>query len=233
VARVGHPRVLVVDDQAVVRSALAGALRSAGFATQEAGTGRSAQLAIEKFRPDLVVLDVRLPDLDSFEIARRLRVRRPFTSVIFTSERGATEDKVAGLALGDDYVTKPFSVAEIVARVRAVLRRTREEEPSVLRFADVVLDERTHEVWCAGDPVALTPREFDLLRFFMANPRRVQTKRQILDNVWDHDSRGDASVVETYVSYLRRKLAGSGRPLIQTVRLVGYALREPGSSSTD
>jgi two-component system OmpR family response regulator len=149
--------------------------------------------------------------------------------VIFLTARDATEDKVAGLALGDDYVTKPFSLAEIVARVRAVLRRTRGAEEGLLRFADMVMNEETREVWRGEERIELTPTEFNLLRFFMLNPRRVLTKRQILDNVWHYDFGGDPNVVETYVSYLRKKLDRLGPPLIQTIRLVGYAFREAPS----
>ena len=222
----GGLRVLVVDDEQSITDAVATALRYEGFETREAATGRIAEKAIDEFRPDLVVLDVMLPDLDGFAIARRLRDGRQRTPVIFLTAKDATEDKLAGLAVGDDYVTKPFSLAEIVARVRAVLRRTREEEDEILRFADLQLNEETREVWRADELVELTRTEFDLLRFFMLNPRRVLTKRQILDNVWHYDFGGDPNVVETYVSYLRKKLDRIGPPLIRTIRLVGYALRE-------
>jgi two-component system, OmpR family, response regulator len=225
----GDPlRVLVVDDEPSITDAVATALRYEGFETHEAASGRAVEPAIERFRPDLIVLDVMLPDLDGLQIARRLRDGQRRTPVIFLTARDATEDKVAGLAVGDDYVTKPFSLAEIVARVRAVLRRTRGGEEGVLRFADVVLDEETREVWRGGEAVELTPTEFNLLRFLMLNPRRVLSKRQILDQVWNYDFGGDANVVETYVSYLRKKLDRHGPPLIRTIRLVGYALREPG-----
>jgi len=221
-------RVLVVDDEQSITDAVATALRYEGFETREAATGRIAEKAIDEFRPDLVVLDVMLPDLDGFAIARRLRDGRQRTPVIFLTAKDATEDKLEGLAVGDDYVTKPFSLAEMVARVRAVLRRTRaEDDEEVLRFADLALNEETREVWRTDEPVELTRTEFDLLRFFMLNPRRVLTKRQILDNVWHYDFGGDPNVVETYVSYLRKKLDRLGPPLIRTIRLVGYALREP------
>jgi len=223
----GGLRVLVVDDEQSITDAVATALRYEGFETREAATGRIAEKAIDEFRPDLVVLDVMLPDLDGFAIARRLRDGRQRTPVIFLTAKDATEDKLAGLAVGDDYVTKPFSLAEIVARVRAVLRRTREDEDEILRFSDLTLNEETREVWRSEEPVELTRTEFDLLRFLMLNPRRVLTKRQILDNVWHYDFGGDANVVETYVSYLRKKLDRLGPPLIRTIRLVGYALREP------
>jgi two-component system OmpR family response regulator len=223
----GPPRVLVVDDEPSITDAVATALRYEGFETHEVANGRAAEKAIHDFRPDLIVLDVMLPDLDGFAIARRLRDGRHRTPVIFLTARDGSEDKLEGLAVGDDYVTKPFSLAEIVARVRAVLRRTRgRDEESVLRFADVVLNEETREVWRGREPVELTRTEFELLRFFLLNPRRVLSKRQILDNVWHYDFRGDMNVVETYVSYLRRKLDRHGPPLIQTIRLVGYTLRE-------
>jgi len=222
-------RVLVVDDEPSITDAVATALRYEGYETMEVGAGRAAELAIDEFRPDLIVLDVMLPDLDGFAIARRLRDGNHRVPVIFLTAKDATEDKVAGLALADDYVTKPFSLAEIVARVQAVLRRTRGDEDGAdgaMRFADLSLDEETREVRRGDQPVELTRTEFELLRFLMLNPRRVLTKRQILDNVWHYDFGGDANVVETYISYLRKKLDPLGPPLIQTVRLVGYALRE-------
>ena len=210
----GTARVLVVDDEPSITDAVATALRYEGFETREVESGRAAEHAIDDFRPDLVVLDVMLPDIDGFAIARRLRDGRQRTPVIFLTAKDATEDKVAGLAIGDDYVTKPFSLAEIVARVRAVLRRTHGDDEAVLRFSDVVLNEETREVERGGGPIELTPTEFNLLRFFLLNPRRVLTKRQILDNVWHYDFGGDPNVVETYVSYLRKKLDRLGPPLI-------------------
>jgi two-component system OmpR family response regulator len=221
-------RVLVVDDEPSIADAVATALRYEGFDTREVASGRAAERIVGEFGPDLVVLDVMLPDLDGFALARRLRENGRRVPVIFLTAKDATEDKVAGLSLGDDYVTKPFSLAEMVARVHAVLRRTRAaaEDEAVLRFSDVVLNEETHEVWRAGASVSLTRTEFDLLRYFMLNPRRALSKRQIMDQVWHYDFRGDANVVETYVSYLRKKLDRHGPPLIQTIRLVGYALRE-------
>jgi two-component system OmpR family response regulator len=222
-------RVLVVDDEPSITDAVATALRYEGYETMEVGAGRAAETAIDEFRPDLIVLDVMLPDLDGFAIARRLRDGNQRVPVIFLTAKDATEDKVAGLALADDYVTKPFSLAEIVARVQAVLRRTRGDEDGAdgaMRFADLSLDEETREVRRGDQPIELTRTEFELLRFLMLNPRRVLTKRQILDNVWHYDFGGDANVVETYVSYLRKKLDPLGPPLIHTVRLVGYALRE-------
>ncbi len=222
-----NARVLVVDDEPSITDAVATALRYEGFETREVAGGRAAEKAIDEFRPDLVVLDVMLPDLDGFAIARRLREGNHRTPVIFLTAKDAPEDKLEGLSIGDDYVTKPFSLAEMVARVRNVLRRTRgEREEGVLSFSDLVLNEDTREVWRAEHPIELTRTEFELLRFFMFNPRRVLTKRQILDNVWHYDFGGDPNVVETYVSYLRKKLDRLGPPLIQTIRLVGYALRD-------
>jgi two-component system OmpR family response regulator len=221
-------RVLVVDDEPSITDAVATALRYEGFDAREVASGRAAERAIDEFDPDLIVLDVMLPDLDGFEIGRRLRAGGRRTPLIFLTAKDAAEDKLAGLALGDDYVTKPFSLAEIVARVRAVLRRTHGEEDGVLTFADVVMNEETREVTRGGVPIELTPTEFSLLRFFLLNRRRVLSKRQILDNVWHYDFGGDTNVLETYVSYLRKKLDPLGPPLIHTVRLVGYALREPG-----
>jgi two-component system, OmpR family, response regulator len=225
---VSEGRVLVVDDEPSISDAVATALRYEGFETREVATGKAADRAITEFGPDLVVLDVMLPDLDGFRLARRLRERGDRVPVIFLTAKDATEDKVEGLAIGDDYVTKPFSLTEIVARVHAVLRRTRGEDRNdgQLRFADLVLNEETREVWRGGATIDLTRTEFDLLRYFMLNPRRVLSKRQIMDQVWHYDFRGDPNVVETYVSYLRRKLDRHGAPLIQTIRLVGYALRE-------
>ena len=221
-------RILVVDDEPSICDAVATALRYEGFEVREVATGKAADRAIGAFEPDLVLLDVMLPDLDGIRLARRLRERGDRVPVIFLTARDATEDKIEGLSVGDDYITKPFSLAEIVARVHAVLRRTRGEVDAdgELRFADVILNEHTREVTRNGAAVELTRTEFDLLRYFMLNPRRVLSKRQILDQVWHYDFRGDANVVETYVSYLRRKLDRHGPPLIQTVRLVGYALRE-------
>ena len=223
-------QILVVDDEPSIVDAVATTLRYEGFDVREATSGRSALNAAQESPPDLIVLDVMLPDLDGMEVTRRLRADGIRVPVLFLTARDSVEDKVAGLTVGgDDYVTKPFSLAEVVARTRAILRRTQGESlgEGQLEFADLVLDEDTHEVWRAGQPVRLTATEFNLLRFFMLNPRRVLSKSQILDNVWHYDFEGDASVVETYVSYLRKKLEREGPPLIQTIRLVGYALREP------
>jgi two-component system OmpR family response regulator len=223
-------RILVVDDEPSIVDAVATALRYEGFDVYEADSGRQALKLTESHRPDLLVLDIMLPDLDGLEVTRRLRRDGLRVPVLFLTARDATEDKVAGLTVGaDDYVTKPFSLAEVVARVRAILRRAAapDDGGSVLRFADVVLDEESHEVWRAGAPVHLTATEFNLLRYFMLNPRRVLSKAQILDHVWHYDFDGDDNVVETFVSYLRKKLDRLGPPLIHTVRLVGYSLRRP------
>lgn len=219
--------MLVVDDEPSITDAVATALRYEGFDTREAATAGSARSAIDEFRPDLIVLDVMLPDRDGLTLARGLRDDGDRTPVIFLTAKDAQEDRLAGLALADDYIAKPFSLAEIVARVRAVLRRTQGDLQGVLRVGELTLNEETWEVRRAGAPVELTPTEFNLLRYLMRNPGRVLTKRQILLNVWRYDFGGDANVVETYVSYLRKKLDPLGPPLIHTIRGVGYALREP------
>jgi two-component system OmpR family response regulator len=187
--------------------------------------------AVGETRPDLIVLDVMLPDLDGFEVARRLRERADETPIVFLTAKDTTEDKVRGLTLGgDDYVTKPFSVEELLARIATVLRRLgRGEGEGVMRFGDLELDDETREVFRGGEPVELTDTEYRLLRFMMGNPRRVLTRAQILDHVWEYDFAGDARVLETYVSYLRKKLEAHGPRLIQTVRGVGYALRLPSA----
>jgi len=221
-------RILVVDDEPSITDAVGTALRYEGFDVRSESTGRGALAAAESFHPDLIVLDIMLPDLDGLEVTRRLRNDGLRTPVLFLTARDATEDKVSGLTVGgDDYVTKPFSLAEVVARVRAVLRRTAPatDEGGLLRVEDIVMDEESREVWRNGTPVHLTATEFNLLRYLMLNPRRVLSKSQILDHVWQYDFDGDANVVETYISYLRKKLDRLGPPIIQTVRLVGYSLR--------
>ncbi len=223
-------RVLVVDDEANITDLVATALRYEGFDVTTAANGHDALRLVESTRPHLIVLDVMLPDVDGFEVQKRLAERGRPAPVLFLTARDATEDKVRGLTVGgDDYVTKPFSLEELIARIRAVLRRTHDQavEPGRLRFADLEMDEDTHEVWRAGKPVELTPTEFSLLRFFLANPRRVLSKDQILDHVWNYDFGGDSSIVETYVSYLRKKVDASETRLIHTVRGVGYVLRLP------
>ncbi len=228
----GHTQqVLVVDDEPSIVDAVATALRYEGFDVRVAGNGRSALNAAQEAPPDLIVLDVMLPDLDGIEVTRRLRADGIDVPILFLTARDSIEDKLAGLSVGgDDYVTKPFSLAEVVARTRAILRRTQtDSDDHQLRFADIVMDEDTHQVWRNETPVNLTATEFSLLRFFLQNPRRVLSKNQILDHVWHYDFGGDSNVVETYVSYLRKKLDQAGPPLIQTIRLVGYALREPAA----
>jgi two-component system OmpR family response regulator len=224
-------RVLVVDDEQYIRDLVGTALRYEGFDVAEAGTGRAALAAVSATRPDLVVLDVMLPDLDGLEVTRRMRSEGIRVPVVFLTARDATEDKVVGLTVGgDDYLTKPFSLEELIARVRAVLRRTQPVMmESQLRFADLMLDEDTHEVWRGDAPVHLTATEFNLLRYLMLNPRRVLSKIQILEHVWQYDFDGDPNVLETYISYLRKKLDPLGPPLIHTVRRVGYSLRLPNN----
>lgn len=223
-------RVLVVDDEPGIRELVQTALGYEGFDAAVAATGRQALELAASLRPALIVLDVMLPDHDGFEVTRRLRRDGLHMPIVFLTARDASEDAVAGLSLGgDDYVTKPFSIAELVARVHAVLRRTDTgpQAPSRLAFADVELDDDAHEVRRAGSVVELTPTEYKLLRCFLLNPRRVLSKGQLLQHVWDYDASGDAGVVETYVSYLRRKLDRHGPPLVHTVRGTGYVLRSP------
>ncbi len=229
-------RLLVVDDEPNIRELLATSLRFAGFEVHAAADGQQALKLARDVEPDLVVLDVMLPDLDGFAVTRRLRERGQFVPVLFLTARDDTADKVQGLTVGgDDYVTKPFSLEEVVARIRAVLRRTRhaDDDSNVLRYADLELDDDSHEVHRAGQPVELSPTEFKLLRYLMLNAGRVLSKAQILDHVWQYDWGGDANIVESYISYLRRKVdsltdAAGNRlpPLIHTKRGVGYLLRE-------
>ena len=225
-----EPRVLVVDDEQNIVDVVSMALRFQGFEIETAATGEQALAAASAFKPELMVLDVMLPDMEGFDVARRLGAQRARVPTIFLTARDATEDKVRGLTLGgDDYVTKPFSLEELVARIRSILRRAglAEPESSRLTFEDVELDEDTREVVRAGVHVDLTATEYRLLRYLMLNPRRVLTRAQLLENVWEYDFGSDARVLETYVSYLRRKLDAHGPPLIHTVRGVGYALRPP------
>jgi two-component system OmpR family response regulator len=219
-------RILVVDDEQSIVDAVATALRYEGYQVDEASNGRDALNAIAKFEPDLVVLDWMLPDIEGIEVGRRLRAQGFKTAVLFLTAKDGTENKVEALrAGGDDYVTKPFSLAEIVARIQAILRRSAGDLPGdVLRYADLVLDESRHEVHRGKAKIEFTATEFALLRYFMLNPRRVLTKGQILQNVWRYDFGGNSNVVETYVSYLRKKLDAAGPPLIKTVRQAGYML---------
>jgi two-component system OmpR family response regulator len=219
-------RILVVDDEPSIVDAVATALRYEGYEVEEAATGRDALEAVIRQEPNLVVLDWMLPDIEGIEVGRRLRERGFKTAILFLTAKDATENKVDALRVGgDDYVTKPFSLAEIVARIQAILRRTAGELPGdVIRFADLMLDERRHEVFRGDTKVELTATEFSLLRYFMLNPRLVLSKPQILQNVWRYDFGGNSNVVETYVSYLRRKLDAAGPSLIKTVRQAGYML---------
>jgi two-component system OmpR family response regulator len=223
-------RVLVVDDEANITDLVATALRYEGFDVSTAGDGRTALSLVESFRPHAIVLDVMLPDLDGFEVQRRLTERGQRAPVVFLTARDATEDKVHGLTIGgDDYVTKPFSLEELIARIRTVLRRAGgiDGGGGRLRFEDLEMDEETHEVWRGEREIELTPTEFSLLRLLLSNPRRVLSKSQILDHVWQYDFGGDASIVETYISYLRKKVDVERPQLIHTVRGVGYVLRLP------
>jgi len=224
-------RVLVVDDEPNIVELLSVSLRFAGFDVRTAADGVTALELARSFGPDLLVLDVMMPGLDGFEVLRSLRSSGARTPVLFLTARDAAEDKITGLTLGgDDYVTKPFSLEEVVARIRAILRRSRGENgaPSGrLRFADIELDEDSHEVWKAGEAVPLSPTEFKLLRYFLQNPGRVVSKAQILDHVWQYDFGGEANVVESYVSYLRRKVDTTQPRLLHTLRGVGYVLRLP------
>ena len=235
VERTASRRVLVVDDEPSIVDAVATALRYEGYEVLEATNGRSALSTAQAEQPDLIVLDVMLPDIDGFEIGRRLRADGLRTPILFLTAKDALEDKVQGFAAGaDDYVTKPFSLAEIVLRVKAIIQRTAgnaEASTNRLTFADVVLDPDTREVWRAGTPIEMTATEFNLLRFFLLNPRRVLSKPQILDHVWHYDFDGDSNILETYISYVRKKLNQLGPPLIHTVRLVGYVLRDTDADS--
>jgi two-component system, OmpR family, response regulator len=228
-----EPRVLVVDDEEHITELVAMGLGYNGFQVDRVSSGRAALDAVERHKPDLIVLDVMLPDLDGFEVARRLResegagTRVP---IIFLTARDTTADKVQGLRLGsDDYVTKPFSIEELIERVKAVLRRAGQVGPGERRlvYADLELDEDTRDVWRAGRLIELTPTEYKLLRYLLVNARRVLTRDQILEHVWDYTFSGNASVLETYISYLRHKIDEDVPPLIHTVRGVGYSLRLP------
>jgi len=220
--------VLVVDDEENIRFLLGSALRHAGFEAEVAESGRQALEAVRLHRPDVILLDVMLPDLDGFEVCRRLRAESNRTPIVFLTAQGATEQKVRGLTLGgDDYVTKPFSLEVVIARVRVILRRAGldPEAGSVLAYADLELDEEAYRVRRAGQLVELSPTEFKLLRYLLLNPGRVLSRSQILDHVWEYDFGGGGNVVETYISYLRKKLDPLGPSLIWTVRGVGYVLR--------
>ncbi|WP_433172781.1 response regulator transcription factor [Actinoallomurus sp. CA-150999] len=226
-------RVLVVDDEPYLADLVATALRYEGFEPAVAGTGAEAIAQVTAFRPDLIVLDVMLPDGSGIDTCRRLRRDGCDAPVVFLTARDATEDKIAGLTVGgDDYVTKPFSLEELIARIRAVLRRTSRPDAASARlaFADLEIDEDAYQVSRGGTPLELTPTEFKLLRYLVINAGRVLSKRQILDHVWDYDFGGNDSVVQTYISYLRRKVDAVDPPLIHTVPRIGYVLRLPRAS---
>ncbi|WP_049562531.1 response regulator transcription factor [Nonomuraea sp. SBT364] len=223
-------KVLVVDDEPGIRDLLSEALRLNGFAVRTACGGIRALEEVARYRPDIVLLDVMLPDVDGFEVARRLRETPGCPLLLFLTAKDAVADRIEGLtAGGDDYVTKPFSLEEVVLRIRAILRRVAPPglDDGVLRYADLELDEEAHSVRRAGRRIHLSPTEFSLLRYLMINAERVVSKAQILDRVWDYEFDGDSRVVESYISYLRRKIDVDGPPLIHTLRGVGYRLQDP------
>jgi two-component system OmpR family response regulator len=220
--------VLVVDDEEYIRDLVASSLRLAGFTARAVSDGSQALAAVERDAPDLIILDVRLPGIDGFEVCRTLRASGSDVPVIFLTARDTPEDRLSGFTKGgDDYVTKPFSLEELIARVRAVLRRSRAADAAGgrLAYADLVLDEESLRVSRAGEAIALSPTEFKLLRYLLLNAERVLSKTQILDHVWQYDFDGKTGVVENYISYLRKKIDSSGPPLIHTVRGFGYVLR--------
>ena len=222
-------RVLVVDDEVNIAELVSMALRYEGWEVRAAHTGTKAVAAAKDLRPDAVVLDMMLPDFDGLEVLRRMRATQPDLPVVFLTARDAVEDRIAGLtAGGDDYVTKPFSLEELVARLRALMRRAGAQQAvtsSVLTVGDLELDEDSHEVRRGGQDISLTATEFELLRFLMRNPRRVLSKAQILDRVWNYDFGGQANVVELYISYLRKKIDAGRDPMIHTMRGAGYVLK--------
>ncbi|NKX86374.1 response regulator transcription factor [Nocardia coubleae] len=224
-------RILVVDDEPMIVELLSTSLRFQGFEVATAADGAAALDAARRFRPDALVVDVMMPGMDGFTLLRRLRADGVQAPVLFLTARDQTEAKLTGLGLGaDDYVTKPFSLEEVIARIRVILRRAGTVAPQRnprLRVADIELDDESHEVWKAGEPVSLSPTEFTLLRYFMVNAGKVLSKPMILDHVWHYDFGGDANIVESYVSYLRRKIDTTEPKLIHTLRSVGYVLREP------
>lgn len=227
-------RVLVVDDEKSISDLISTSLRFVGFDVRTAASGSEALTVAEEFQPQAVVLDVMLPDLDGFEVCRQLRNEGLNIGVLFLTAKDGMEDKVAGLTIGgDDYMTKPFSLEELVARLRALLRRIGvvkiDTDDEKIRFADLELNEATHEVHRAGQLLEMSPTEFQLLRYLLINADRVVSKAQILDHVWQYDFRGDAGIVETYISYLRKKIDSFDPPLIHTVRGVGYRLRLPAA----
>lgn len=232
VARPRH-RLLVVEDEPSIRTLLEATLRLTGYEVSSAETGRSALLEVERLAPHLVLLDVMLPDLDGFEVTRRLRAAGNDCPILFLTARTGLDDRLSGLSAGgDDYVAKPFSIDEVLLRIEAILRRTApaaevQVAPSVLSFADLELDEGAHEVHRAEQYIPLSPTEFKLLAYLLANAGQVVSKVQILDHVWSYDFAGDARIIETYIRYLRKKIDCFDPPLIHTVRGVGYCLRLP------
>ncbi|PXY80455.1 DNA-binding response regulator [Bifidobacterium indicum] len=239
-------RLVVVDDEPSIRDLLVASLHFAGFEVTTAASGSEAIEVIEKTKPDLIVLDVMLPDIDGFTVTSRIRQEGIDAPVLFLTARDDTQDKIMGLTVGgDDYVTKPFSLEEVVARIKAILRRTREheEDDPLIRVGDLEINEDSHDVTRAGQPIGLSPTEYKLLRYLMDNEGRVLSKAQILDHVWQYDWGGDAAIVESYISYLRKKVDGikvkdqDGRlrkvtPLIETKRGIGYMIRSPKDSTS-
>ncbi len=223
-------RILVVDDESNIAELLSAALTFEGYQVGVAATGAEALEQVRTFRPNLVMLDVMLPDFDGNEVCRRLRNQGEQMPIVFLTARDTTEDKVEGLSLGDDYVTKPFSLEELMARVGAILRRAGEvaaADTSILQFVDLTMHIDTHEVWRGGHTVDLTATEFNLLRYLLENARRVISKSELLDNVWGFEFQGDPNIVETYISYLRKKIDDREPALLHTIRRVGYTLRLP------
>ncbi|WP_341730034.1 response regulator transcription factor [Brooklawnia sp.] len=225
-------RVLAVDDEPSLTELLGMALRYEGWTAKTAASGADAVRVAREFKPDAIVLDMMLPDFDGLEVMRRVRAGQPNVPVIFLTAKDAVADRVAGLtAGGDDYVTKPFSLEELIARLRALMRRSgaaSKRGDAQLLVGDLMMDEDTHEVFRGGDPIHLTATEFELLRFMMRNPRRVLSKAQILDRVWNYDFGGQANVVELYISYLRKKIDAGREPMIHTMRGAGYVLKPTG-----
>lgn len=228
-------KVLIVDDEPNIRDLLSTSLRFAGFSVHAVGNGADAVNAAEKGAPDIILLDVMLPDMNGFSVTKKLRSMGINAPVLFLTARDETADKVTGLTVGgDDYMTKPFSLDEIVARINAILRRTKqvETEESVLEVGEIRINQDAHEVFANGQPIDLSPTEYKLLRFLITNPNRVLTKAQILDHVWEYDFNGEMGIVESYVSYLRKKLDPiTSEPLIQTKRGVGYMYKSTKSSN--
>ncbi|MFC7432478.1 MULTISPECIES: response regulator transcription factor [unclassified Agrococcus] len=227
------PKILVVDDEPHIRDLLTTSLRFSGFDVRSVGAGAAAISAVLEEEPDLILLDVMLPDINGFGVTKRLRASGFTSPILFLTAKDDTDDKVTGLTVGgDDYVTKPFSLDEIIARIKAILRRTRaEDDDATLRIGEVVMNQDTHEVTVADEEIELSPTEFKLLRYLMLNPNRVLSKTQILDHVWEYDFNGDVGIVESYISYLRRKVDGhTSEPMIITKRGFGYMLKAPKSA---